>query len=201
MTGHGVDEDKRATLRRFAALGAATPLTGLLETGSSADTNVREAILGYLVATPGAHFSKIRDDLQLGTGETQHHLRKLVDAAVIESHRDGDYRRFYPSNRFDTFEQVALGYLRRSTPRGMILALLRNPGMSGNELAGALDVSAPTISKYASELANAGLLARDDGYVLNQPETLVVLIIRYADSFDAETMAFAAEAADLIAVK
>ena len=83
----------------------------------------------------------------------------------------------------------------------MILAPLRNPGMSGNELAGALDVSAPTISKYASELANAGLLARDDGYVLNQPETLVVLIIRYADSFDAETMAFAAEAADLIAVK
>jgi predicted transcriptional regulator len=201
MTGHGVDEDKRATLRRFAALGAATPLTGLLETGSSPDTNVREAILGYLVATPGAHFSKIRDDLKLGTGETQHHLNKLVDASVIESHRDGDYRRFYPSNRFDAFEQVALGYLRRSTPRGMILALLRTPGMSGSELAGALGVSAPTISKYAGELANAGLLDRDDGYVLNQPESLLVLIVRYADSFDTGTMKFAAEAAELIAVR
>jgi len=201
MTGHGVDEDKRATLRRFAALGAATPLTGLLETGSSTETNVREAILGYLVATPGAHFSKVRDDLKLGTGETQHHLRKLVDAAVIESHRDGDYRRFYPANRFDSFEQVALGYLRRSTPRGMILALLRTPGLSGSELAATLDVSAPTISKYASELANAGLLAREDGYTLTQPETLVVLIVRYADSFDADTVTFAAEAAELISVR
>ena len=201
MTGHGVDEDKRATLRRFAALGAATPLTGLLETGSSADTNVREAILGYLVATPGAHFSKIRDDLQLGTGETQHHLRKLVDAAVIESHRDGDYRRFYPSNRFDPFEQVALGYLRRSTPRGMILALLREPGLTGSELATRLDVSPPTISKYATELQAAGLLSTDGGYALENPETLVVLIVRYADSFDADTVAFAAEAADLISVR
>jgi len=201
MTGHGVDEDKRATLRRFAALGAATPLAGLLETGSSTEPNVREAIMGYLVATPGAHFSKIRDDLQLGTGETQHHLRKLVDAAAIESHRDGDYRRFYPSNRFDAFEQVALGYLRRSTPRGMVLALLREPGLTGSELAARLDVSPPTISKYATELQAAGLLSTDGGYALKNPETLVVLIVRYADSFDADTVAFAAEAADLISVQ
>ncbi len=201
MTGHGVDEDKRATIRRFAALGAATPLTALLDTGGSTDTDVREAILGYLVATPGAHFSKVRDDLKLGTGEAQYHLRRLVDGAVLESRRDGDYRRFYPANRFETFEQVALGYLRRSTPRGMIVELLREPGLSGSELANRLDVSPPTISKYANELAAAGLLVRDDGYALENPETLLVLLVRYADSFDAETVAFAAEASELISVR
>ena len=76
----GVDESKRATLRRFAALGAASPLVGLAsadrgnDPGADSDSDAPGAITGYLAATPGAHFSKIRDDLQLGTGETQHHL-------------------------------------------------------------------------------------------------------------------------------
>jgi len=81
-----VDESKRATLRRFAALGAASPLVRLRERrGSRSDA--RDAIAGYLSTTPGAHFSKIRDDLQPGTGETQHHLRELVENGVIESEK------------------------------------------------------------------------------------------------------------------
>ena len=68
-----------------------------------AGTNdARDAIVGYLAATPGAHFSKVRDDLKLGTGETQHHLRRLLDAGAIESRRDGDYRRFFPAGRFSS---------------------------------------------------------------------------------------------------
>ena len=91
MTGEGVDESKRATLRRFAALGAATPLVGL--PAAEATSDVRGAIVGYLASTPGAHFSKIRDDLQLGTGETQHHLRRLSAEEVLTPRKDGDYKR------------------------------------------------------------------------------------------------------------
>ncbi len=197
----GVDEDKRATLRRFAALGAATPLVRLVDRPSTGDVGVREAILGYLDAVPGAHFSKLRDDLQLGTGETQHHVRRLLEAGAIESRRDGDYRRFYPAGRFTTAEQVALGYLRRDTPRGMVLELLQHPEATAAELASALGVSRSTVSKYAAELAEAGLLDREGGYSLTAAETLVVLLLRYADSFDAETAAFAARAADLIELR
>lgn len=196
----GVDEEKRATLRRFAAVGAATPFARLLDPRPESGSKTREAIIGYVTATPGAHFSKIRDDLLLGTGETQYHVRRLLDAGAIEGRRDGDYRRFYPANRFTRFEQVALGYLRRETPRGMVIELLRDPDVTGGDLADALSVSAPTISKHAAELADAGLLARDDGYVLTTPETLLVLLVRYAESFDAETVAFADDAADLITV-
>lgn len=200
MPSPGVDEEKRATLRRFAALGAAGPLAGFVDSDPGSDSDARGAIAGYLTATPGAHFSKIRDDLKLGTGETQHHLRRLLDAGAIESRRDGDYRRFFPAERFSTYEQTALGYLRRSTPRGMLVELLRDPTATGGDLAATLDVSAPTISKYAAELADAGLLERDGGYRLTQPETVLILLVRYADSFDDRTAAFAAEAADLITV-
>ncbi|RQH03246.1 winged helix-turn-helix transcriptional regulator [Natrarchaeobius oligotrophus] len=181
----GVDDDKRATLRRFAALGAATPIAGFSESASAdaGESDARDAIAGYLSTTPGAHFSKIRDDLQLGTGETQHHLRRLEDLGVIERYRDGDYKRFVPTGRFDEFEKQALGYLRRDTPRGMLMTLLSDPNASAGDLADALDVSAPTVSKYANELEEAGLLSREDGYALEQPETVLLLVVRHADSF------------------
>jgi predicted transcriptional regulator len=197
----GVDAEKRATLRRFAALGAATPLAGLSagEAQAKADgTDARDAILGYVNATPGAHFSKLRDDLKLGTGETQHHLRRLLDEGSLVSRRDGDYRRFFLADRFSTFEQVALGYLRRETPRGMLLTLLRHPDATGSEIASSLDVSRATVSTYASQLDDAGLLDRTDGYAVSRPETIITLLVRYADSFDAETRAFAADADSLV---
>lgn len=193
----GIDERKRRTLRRFAAVGAAAPFVG---TASAADdTNeTREAIRGYVPTTPGAHFSKLRDDLQLGTGETQHHLRRLLNDETLVSRRDGDYRRFFVAGRFSTFEQTALGYLRRETPRGMLLTLLRHPDATGTAVADALDVSRATVSTYATQLDEAGLLDRTDGYAVARPETVITLLVRYADSFGAETRAFADEAAEFV---
>jgi predicted transcriptional regulator len=190
-----VDESKRATLRRFAALGAASPLVRF---GGDSDSDAPDAILGYVTATPGAHFSKIRDDLQLGTGETQHHLRRLESEGAVESREDGDYRRFFPAGRFSEFEQTALGYLRRGTPRGMVVALLRDPDISAAGLAEALDVSRPTISKYAAELDEAGLLSRADGYELRRPETLLLLLVRHADSFGRDAARLASVADDIV---
>jgi predicted transcriptional regulator len=195
MSDEGVDESKRATLRRFAALGAASPLVRF---GGDSDSDAPDALLGYVTATPGAHFSKVRDDLQLGTGETQHHLRHLEESGAVESRQDGDYRRFFPASRFSEFEQVALGYLRRDTPRGMVVALLRDPDATGAELADRLDVSRPTVSKYAAELEEAGLLSRTDGYALERPETLLLLLVRHADSFGADAATLAAEADGIV---
>lgn len=196
----GVDEKKRSTLRRFAAVGAATPLARFSES-ASADTGesaARDAITGYLSTTPGAHFSKIRDDLQLGTGETQHHLRRLEEAGAVEQYSDGDYKRFVLANRFDEFEKNALGYLRRGTPRGMIIELLRDPDAGASQLADSLEVSAPTVSKYAGKLEEAGLLSREDGYTVERPTTVLLLLVRHADSFGERARSLARESDELV---
>ena len=203
MPDRDIDEDKRSTLRRFAALGAASPLAGLgaagtadAESGRPADT--REAIYGYVASTPGAHFSKVRDDLSLGTGETQHHLRRLVDDDAVVFRRDGDYKRFFVADRFSAFEQVALGYLRRRTPRGMLLTLLERPEATGSDIASRLAVSRSTVSGYAVELDDAGLLSRDDGYAVERPETVLTLVVRYADSLGSDAVALADTADALV---
>ena len=203
MSDRDIDQEKRSTLRRFAALGAAAPLAGLGGAGSAAaadgkTTDTREAIRGYVASTPGAHFSKVRDDLGLGTGETQHHLRRLVDDGAVVFRRDGDYKRFFMADRFSAFEQVALGYLRRTTPRGMLLELLVNPETTGSELAAELDVSRPTVSGYAGDLDEAGVLSRDGGYTVERPETVLTLVVRYADSLGPEAVAVADGADELL---
>ena len=197
MSDRPVDQSKRATLRRFAALGAASPLVSIAS-ADEGDSDTPEAIAGYVAATPGAHFSKLRDDLKLGTGETQHHLRHLQHEGAIERRKDGDYSRYFPAGRFDEFEQVALGYLRRETPRGMLVALLEEPALSGADLAARLEVSRPTISKYAAQLEAAGLLSRP-GYTVEAPETVLLLLVRYADSFGEDATRLADAAPDLVA--
>lgn len=202
MTGDAPpDADKRTTLRQFAALGAIGPLASLAgeEGESPPDLDRRDAIRAYVSATPGVHFSKLRDDLDLGTGETQYHVRRLADSGHIESRKDGDYRRLFPAGRFDAFERRTLGYLRRTTPRGMLLRLLATPGITPSEMADELDVSRGAISNWAGELEAAGLLTRDDGrYLVDRPEIPLALLVRYAESFDAETVAFADRAASYL---
>jgi predicted transcriptional regulator len=200
-----VDPEKRATLRRFAALGAATPLSRFAGTASAdgdgptaSDSDTRDALVGYVGATPGAHFSRVRDDLKLGTGETQYHLRELENAGTVESRKDGDYRRYFLAGQFDEFQQVALGYLRRETPRRMVVELLRDPEASAATIADRLGVSRPTVSNHAADLERAGILTREDGYALAEPEAVLVLLVRYADSFGREAAALASEAPDLL---
>jgi predicted transcriptional regulator len=220
MGNRDIDEDKRATLRRFATIGAASPLAALGggKLKSRADTTdkegaqsrkgeheqtekrseVREAIVGYVGSAPGVHFSKLRDELQLGTGETQYHLRRLVDGEKLTVHRDGDYKRFFLNGQFSTFEQVALGFLRRATPRGILIELLKDPTATGADLAAVLDVSQATISTYSSKLVDAGLISRSDGDTVRQPEIILRLILRYADSLGADAVTLADEADELI---
>ena len=200
----GIDESKRATLRRVAALGAAGPLAALgsdrgsgapLESESDADT--RDAVAGYVDSAPGVHLSKVRDDLGVGTGTAQYHLRNLVDDGVLESHRDGDYRRFYPAERFTPLEKRLLGQLRRRTARGVLIELLRDPDASAGDLADRLEVSRPTVSDRAADLEAAGLLERP-GYDLRHPETVLVLVLRYADSLGPRARQVVREAGDLV---
>lgn len=194
----GVDEEKRATLRRFAALGASIPLLGSAASAAEDDSEVRDALVGYVALTPGAHYSKVRDDLHLGNGEAQHHLRLLEERGVVEAYSDGDYRRYVLSGRFDAFERRALGYLRRETPRGMLVELLRDPSVTASELAERLEVSRPTVSNHSGDLEEAGLLVRGDGYAVERPETVLTLLVRHADSFGERTATLADEADELI---
>lgn len=192
-----VDEDKRATLRRFAALGATAPFAGAASAETD-DNDARSAIAGYLSTTPGAHFSKVRDELQLGTGETQYHLEELIDSGTVDTEKDGDYRRYFLADQFSAFERRALGALRRDTQRQIMLELLKTPGCSGTTIADEVGISRPAVSNHIGQLEAKGIVDRTDSYVLTEPETTAVLLVRFADTFGPEAAAFASDADELL---
>ncbi len=80
----------------------------------------------------------------------------------------------------------------------MLVHLLRDPAATGSELAARLGVSRATVSTYAKELDAVGLLSREDGYAVTEPETVLTLLIRYADSFGDDVAALAGEADSLL---
>jgi hypothetical protein len=59
-------------------------------------------------------------------------------------------------------------------------------------------VSRSTVSKYAGKLDTAGLLSRTDGYSLERPETLLTLVVRYADSFGPDAVELAGDGDELV---
>lgn len=192
------DAEKRETLRRFAAVGAVGPFAAASRVADTEPDSVRrKAVLGYVERSPGVHFSKLRDDLNLGTGETQYHLRRLERAGTIESHEDGEYRRLFLGSAFDDTERTILSALRRQTHGGILVEALRSSEIAAGELADRLDVSTPAVSRAAGQLEDAGLLTRDRGtYRLTTPETVSALLERFADSFDDRTATIARTAPD-----
>lgn len=188
------DLDKRATLRSFAAVGAVGPFAAAgtaAERGT--DITPRRAIREHVERVPGVHFSGLRDALDLGTGETQYHLRELERDGRIESHADGDYRRLFPARTFTARERTVLSALRRGTHGGVILTCLTDAGATAGAIADRLDVSTPAVSRAAGDLEERGLLERAGGsYSLTDPSVIAGVIARAPAGFTREVRTAAA---------
>ena len=184
------DAEKRETLRQFATVGAVGPIAAANRVAEvEPESERRTAVLDHVERTPGIHFSKLRDDLDLGTGETQYHLRRLESAGTVESHTDGDYRRLFVAGVFSEADRRLLSALRRRRHGQILIETLRAPGIAAGDLADVLDVSTPAISRAAGDLEAQGLLDRDNGqYRVRTPESVVNLVARYEDSFDERTV-------------
>jgi hypothetical protein len=60
------------------------------------------------------------------------------------------------------------------------------------------DVSRSAVSKYGAKVDEVDLFTRKAAYEIRRPETLLTLVVRYADSFGEEAMAFAGGADELV---
>ena len=187
------DEQKRQTLRQFAAVGAVGPFAAVQKSRAIDATSDRPLeLLEYVASYPGVHFSKIRDDLGLGTGETQYHLRRLESSDHIESIDDGEYRRLFLSHQFSRVEHGILSMLRRPTHAAILIAGLAEEPVGARTIAELRGVSSPAVSRAARDLEMAGLLDRTGGQytVLEQAEIESVLS-RFGESLDEETIRIA----------
>jgi len=81
---------------RYSFFSLLLPLYTRLKKDKLLDQFTRGKIDQYIVDHPGAHFSQIQADLEIGNGTLTYHLTVLERERLIKSRRDGRYKRFYP---------------------------------------------------------------------------------------------------------
>lgn len=126
-------------------------------------TTQRDRIYQYVAGHPGVHFNELGRELDLATGQLQHHLKKLrrADEVVAESLYG---RTHYYTPEYDDWERGAVAVLRRETARDVLLYLIEEGPSAPAPVAADLDIARSTLEWHLDHLIEQGLVGkrRDD---------------------------------------
>ncbi|MES3160320.1 MAG: winged helix-turn-helix transcriptional regulator [Halorubrum sp.] len=119
----------------------------------------RERIRRHVHDTPGVHFNRLGRELELATGQVQYHLRRLREAGEVVAEPVGGQTHYFPPG-YDPWERRLIGYLRRETPRAILVRLHANGPTRPVDLADELGLARSTVAYHVSNLADAGVVDR-----------------------------------------
>lgn len=123
---------------------------------SETRTRIQECV--YL--NPGVHFNEISRKLDIATGQTQYHLRKLIRGERLEKESIAGRTHYYPPT-YSEWERGAIALLRRETTREIVLYLLRNNRATPAELTDRLDLARSTIEWHLSRLIDREIVTKE----------------------------------------
>ncbi len=100
---------------------------------------------------PGIHFNEISRRLDIATGQSQHHLKRLQRNGRVTREEVCGRTHFYPPT-YSTWEREAIALLRRETTREIVAYLLRNDHVYPAVLADQLGIARSTAEWHLSNL-------------------------------------------------
>ena len=141
--------------------------------------DTRTRIRRHVESCPGVHHSRLGRDLDLASGQLQYHLRWLRDEGTVVREAVGGKTHYYPPG-IDPWERRALAFLRRETPRGIIVRLYADGPTRPGDLAADLGLARSTVAWHVSNLADHDVVAKSDGtpmtVSLTRPERTTALL-------------------------
>jgi DNA-binding MarR family transcriptional regulator len=117
------------------------------------DNFIRGKIFGYIMANPGENYTSIMLSLDLPNGTFLHHLKRLEHENLIKSRTDGRQKRYYPANVMLPEPDRHILTSGQQTVYGLIED---DPGISQNEMARILRVSAVAVNYHLEALLDKG---------------------------------------------
>jgi len=143
-------------------------------------SNTRSRVRDCVGREPGIHFSEISRELDIATGQTQYHLRKLLRAGKLEEESIAGRTHYYPPT-YSAWERSAIALLRRETTRELVLFLLRNGAVPPAELADQLDLARSTVEWHLSRLVEHDIARKEQ--MDDDPQCVVVSLSRESESY------------------
>ena len=116
------------------------------------ENETRNTIYAYINRNPGAHYTKIKENLGISDSTLTHHIRKLRETEMIKIKYSGNFKFFYPLWMKDVPSPM--------TPiQKSILDLIRKkPGSTTQYLAMELGKKSRTIRYHLNNIADKGLI-------------------------------------------
>jgi len=133
-------------------------------------SETRARIRNCIYDNPGIHFNAVSRKLDIATGQTQYHLRKLTRGEKVT--KEGVYGRthYFPPT-FSEWERGVIALLRRETSREIVLLLLRSEPLPPAEIADRLDLARSTVEWHLSRLVEYEIAEK------RKPETELVITL------------------------
>ncbi len=120
------------------------------------DHFVRGQIFGHIMSHPGAHYNAIKQALKVNNGTLSHHLKTLEMQGYLKSHRDGTYKRFYPTGQqIPRTKGIQLSDLQMC----ILDAIKKVPGLTQKDIALEQNISQQSVSYNIRALVRVGALA------------------------------------------
>lgn len=122
------------------------------------ELGVRRGIYEHIFKFPGLHTREISRRLKIPFTTLQYHLRYLEKRELIRGKDDGKYVRYYVSSQLGRKEKNILVFLRKKTPRSIILYLLAFVVGSQAELSKSLKKHPTTIEFHLKKMEEMNII-------------------------------------------
>jgi len=148
------------TINQYTLLAFPPSLTVRVPVISQAVLNnsTRSQIFNYINQNPGVQFRAIASALCLPVGLAEYHLGVLVRSGLVSFIRDGRYKRFFISKRFNTRDMSLICLLRRKTPKKIFEVLLSKRHLSHGQLAEEVAVTSQALTWQMKTLKDTQLI-------------------------------------------
>ena len=152
-----------------------------LETRSRLYTEIRKS--------PGLHFRELQRRVGMATGALQYHLDYLEKYSLIKSERVENTKRFFAmqAKRIEGEEQV-MPFLRQEKTRHLLIAMLSGRKNTIQSLSRKTQTPYSTASRLLDKIVDAGIAQKvrkrkQIHYLLEKPESIAEMLIKYKKSF------------------
>jgi len=114
-------------------------------------SDTRSRIRDCISREPGIHFNDITRQLDIATGQTQYHVRKLRRSGKLQKEAIAGRTHYYPPT-YSQWERTTIALLRRETTREIVLFLLGHGEVAPAEITERLDLARSTVEWHLSRL-------------------------------------------------
>ena len=144
-------------------------------------SDTRSHIRTCIYRNPGIHFNAISRRLDIATGQTQYHIRRLSRSEKIREEAICGRTHYYPPTYSD-WERGVIALLRRETTREVVCLLLKHGELRPMGIADRLDIARSTVEWHLSRLIEYDVVRKERRG--DTPEdTLVVSLERSVETY------------------